>query len=398
MPSTSTYDLRAIRAALPALAELTYMNSGGEGIMAEPVLAPFLEMMARFERNGYWLRRTLDDEFLKARAAFGVLLNADAEEVAITRSGTEGVAFVLGSIRFQPADELLIGSEEHPAILHPALALQQTDGVKVKRFTFHYDPQQTLESFAAQLTPRTRLAAFSHVSCETGIRVPAASLIRLAHERGVPVLLDGAQSVGAFPVDFRALDCDYLTGSAHKWLCGPKGTGVLVVRRDRLVDLWPRYVGGGSLDRGAPGNNDSFDGVQVAFNPTAARFEMGMRNPAIYAGIRSAIEYLNGIGWEAIADHEREMVTTAKRRLAAIDGVRVQTPSDWDHSSAVLNFAVDGVSGDDVRNRLWSEWKIVQRPVHWPEGVRLSIAYFASLEDIDRVVEAVTKIRDDARV
>jgi selenocysteine lyase/cysteine desulfurase len=397
MPSTSTYDLRSIRAALPALAELTYMNSGGEGIMAEPVLGPFLDMLARFERNGYWLRRTLDDEFLKARAAFADLLNADADEVAITRSGTEGVAFVLGSIRFKPGDELLIGSEEHPAILHPAVALQQTDGVKVKRFTFRHNPEQTLESFAAQLTSQTRLAAFSHVSCETGIRVPARALIREAHERGVPVLLDGAQSVGAFPIDFRSLDCDYLTGSAHKWLCGPKGTGVLVVRRDRISDLLPRYVGGGTLDRGAPGNDDPIDGVQVSFNPTAARFEIGMRNPAVYAGIRYAIEYLNGIGWDPIADHERETVTAAKRRLAAIEGVRVQTPSPWDQSSAVLNFAIDGVSGDDVRSRLWNDWRIVQRAVRWPEGVRLSIGYFASPEDLDRVVEAVTKIRDDAR-
>jgi selenocysteine lyase/cysteine desulfurase len=397
MPSTSTYDLKSIRAALPALSELTYMNSGGEGIMAEPVLASYLEIVARFERNGYWLRRSLEEEFLKARAAFATLLGADPDEVAITRSGTEGVAFVLGAFRFQPGDELLIGSEEHPAILHPTLALQTTAEVRAKRFTFHHDPAKTLESFVSQLTPRTRLAAFSHVSCETGIRVPAAAMIRAAHDRGVQVLLDGAQSVGAFPVDFRALDCDYLTGSSHKWLCGPKGTGVLVVRQDRIPRLIPRYVGGGSLEKVVPGNNDPIEGVEVAFNPAASRFEIGMRNPAVYAGIVYAIDYLNAIGMDAIAEHAREMSTLLKRRLAAIDGVKVQTPMDWNDSSAVVNFTIEGVPGNDIRARLWNDWKIVQRAVGWPDGVRLSVAYFLSPEDVDRVVEAVTKIRDDAR-
>jgi selenocysteine lyase/cysteine desulfurase len=172
---------------------------------------------------------------------------------------------------------------------------------------------------------------------------------------------------------------------------------VLVIRRDRIGKLVPRYVGGGSLAEGVPGNNDSFEGVTVAFHPTASRFEFGMRNPAVYAGIVHAIDYLNAIGWDAIEAHERETSTLLKTRLAALDGVSVQTPESWENSSGLVNFKIDGVSGNDIRDRFWNDFKIVQRAVRWPDGVRLSTAYFSSPEDVDRVVEAVTKIRDGAR-
>jgi selenocysteine lyase/cysteine desulfurase len=167
------------------------------------------------------------------------------------------------------------------------------------------------------------------------------------------------------------------------------------VRRDRIDGLVPRYVGGGSLAPGSPGNNDPIEGVRVAFNPAASRFEYGMRNPAIYAGIVYAIEYLNNLGWDAIATNEREISTLLKQRLAAIDGVKVQTPMLWENSSAIVNISIDGITGSDLRARLWNDWKIVQRSVGWPDGVRLSVAYWASVEDVDRVIEAVTAIRNE---
>jgi len=394
MASTQTYDLAAIRQALPSLADVTYMNSGTEGIMAEPVLKSYFDVLGHFERYGYYDRRRIATEMEKARQRLAGVVNADLEEVCVTHSGTDGVSIVLGALTFQPGDEIVIGSEEHPAIAYPSFALQTVAGVTVRRFQFCHDPAQTLASFAAQLTPKTRLAAFSHVSCETGIRMPAVEMTRLAHDRGVRVLLDGAQSVGAFPVDFHALGCDYLTGSVHKWLCGPKGTGMLAVRKDRLDELTPRYVGGGSLADGFPWDRlDHPEDVRVKFHPTATRFEYGMRNPAIYAGVASAVEYLSAIGWQAIAEHERAMATALKQRLAAIDGVKVQTPMPWEHSSPILNFKIEGMSGRELNQRFWDDWKIVQRAVRDPEGIRLSVAYFTGPQDVDRVVEAVNSIR-----
>ena len=122
-----------------------------------------------------------------------------------------------------------------------------------------------------------------------------------------------------------------------------------------------------------------------------------MRNPATYAGITLAIDYLNRIGWEAIVDHEREMATLLKQRLSAIEGVVVQTPMAFENSSAIVNFAVHGVTGQNVSERFWNDYRIVQRAVRVPNGVRLSTAYFSGPQDIERVVEAMTAIRSNAR-
>jgi selenocysteine lyase/cysteine desulfurase len=385
-----TYDVADVRRQLAALKDVTYMNSGTEGIMAEPVREAFFEVLTRFERYGHWARMELVDQMTLCRQRFATLLNAEPDEVCVTRNGTDGVSLILGSYPFKEGDELIIGGEEHPAITYPAFALQTFKGIRVRRFAFHHDPAKTFEAFKAELSDRTVMVAFSHVSCETGTRTPAKQIIDAAHARGVQVLLDGAQSVGAFPVDFKALNCDYLTGSAHKWLCGPKGTGVLVIRKDRLDSVVPAYVGGGSLGGDFPyAQLTDPESIRVQFAPNAAKFEYGMRNPAIYHGLVKAIDYLNELGWDAIAAHEREMAGRLKRRLAEIPGVRVQTPMAWEHSSAIVNLAVDGVPGKELSKHFWDKYQIVQRAVRDPDGVRISNAYFAADQDHDRLIEAI---------
>jgi selenocysteine lyase/cysteine desulfurase len=389
----TTLDLAAIRAQIPATREVSYLNFGTEGIMAEPVLSGYLDVLSRFERFGHWERTRLQPEMASCRELVAGFVNAHVDEVTITRNGTDGCSVVLGSFPWQEGDELLIGGEEHPAIVYPAFALQTTRGVKVRRFRFDHDPEATLASFRAALGPRTRVAAFSHVSCETGTRNPAAELIALAHGRGTMVLLDGAQSVGALEVDFAALGADYLTGSAHKWLCGPKGTGILVVRKDRLDTLTPQYVGGGSLEDGFPWEDlDHPETIRTTWHPTAARFEYGMRNPAIYAGLRLAIEHLNAIGWTSIRAHQRSLTQRLKERLSEIPRVRLQTPSDFERSSAIVNIAVDGVSGRDLSQTLWNDHKIVQRAVRDPNGVRISTGYCTSDDEHDRLIQALTTV------
>ena len=390
---TSTYDLVAMRQQLPALKDVVYMNSGTEGIMAESVKEKFFATLGRFESYGHWGRVELNDQMAICRARVATMINAEPDEVTITRNGTDGVSIVLGSFPLQTGDEIVIGSEEHPAIVYPAFSLQTVRGIVVKRFRFDHDPAQTLTNFKAQLSSRTKLVAFSHVSCETGTRNPAKQIIDASHAAGVPVLLDGAQTFGAIPVDFKALNCDYFTGSAHKWLCGPKGTGILAVRRDRLDSLTPAYIGGGSLSDGFPwAELDNPESVRTVFAPAASKFEYGMRNPAVYAGMIFAIDYLSDIGWDAIAAHERLMSDRLKARLADIPGARVQTPIPWENSSAILNIAIDGVSGKEFSQRLWNDYKIVQRAVRDPDGVRISNAYWTSNEDHDKLIAAIVTI------
>ena len=390
-----TYDLAAVRAALPALRDVRYLNTGTEGIMAEPVLEAYFDILRAFERYGHHTRKRLAPEIDTTRARFAQLINADPDEIAITRNGTDGVSMVLGAFPFAPGDELLIGNEEHPALNFPAFALQTYRGVRVRRFRFEHDPAATLANIEAALTPRTRMIAFSHISCETGTRQPAAEIAALAHARDIPVMLDGAQSFGAMPIDARALDADFYSGSSHKWLCGPKGTGLLYIRRDRLERLTPPYVGGGSLAEPFPYEQlDQPEMIQVAFRPSADRFEHGMRNPAIYAGLRLAVDYLEALGFDAIAAHGRAISDYLKERVLATPGLLLQTPLPFEHSSAIVNVAVEGMPGRDVSERLWNDFNIIQRAVRDPNGVRVSCAYFVSREDIDQLIEALMTIRD----
>ena len=178
MAQTAAYNLAKIRAALPSLNDVTYMNSGTEGIMAEPVREAYFAVLDRFERYGHFARKELEPQFAVARERLAALVNAEPSEACVTRSGTEGCSFILGALDYKLGDQVIISDQEHPALLYPAFALQRTAGVEVRLFHIDHDPAKTLESFAAQLSPRTRLAAFSHVSCETGIRVPAAEMIR----------------------------------------------------------------------------------------------------------------------------------------------------------------------------------------------------------------------------
>src|SRR5207302_6203251 len=124
-------------------------------------------------------------------------------EVAVTRNGTDGGSIALGSFPWKQGDEIVIGDQEHPALVYPSIALQTEGRLTVRVFKFEHDPKKTLANFEALLNEHTRLAAFSHVSCETGIRVPAREMIEAAHRRGIQVLLDCAQSLGSFPVDFQ---------------------------------------------------------------------------------------------------------------------------------------------------------------------------------------------------
>ncbi len=187
------YDLAAARAALPALRDVTYLNVGTEGIMAEPVLRDHLRAVAWHETHGHYGQAEVLELMEASRARLARLLDVSPDELAFTSNATDGVNLVAAGLAWRPGDEVLISDQEHPAITYPFFSLQRAGRVRVRVFRVSPDPDETFAGFRAALTPATRLAAFSHVSCETGIRLPAPELCALAAERGALTLLDGAQ-------------------------------------------------------------------------------------------------------------------------------------------------------------------------------------------------------------
>lgn len=389
------YDLAAARQALPILREVTYLNTGTVGVMAEPVLERHLAAQAPYERGGHVAQSAAQAAYERARASLAALINAEPDEIALTRNATDGVDLVAAGLRLGPGDVVLTSDQEHPAVLVPWAAAERRGGARLSLFTISPDPGETLAALEKALTPATRLVVISHVSCETGVRLPIAEICRLCRGRGILTLVDGAQSVGQFPVDVREIGCDFMTGNGHKWLAGPKGTGFLYLRRALIARVEPVHVGDGSIvprfDRRAFGQHPAAAGWQ--YEPTARRFEYGTRNWHTFAALPDAIDYLARLGWEAIERHCSDVSTRLKQRLASEPGVTVHTPERWEESCGLVTFSLDGWEGVDLSERLWHAYGIIQRRVQIPSAVRVSCAYFTSDDDTDRLIDALRALQ-----
>lgn len=395
MGTGNRYDLTAVRAALPILNNVTYLNTGTVGIMAEPVLTRHLAAQADYERGGHLAQDRAQAAYEEARIAFARLLNADPDEIALTRNATDGVDLLAAGLSFGPTDEVLTTSEEHPAVLIPFAAAERRGGARLRVVPLPHDPADCLTAFERALTPQTRLVVVSHVSCETGARLPVEEICRLCRERGILTLVDGAQSLGQFPVNVQAIGCDFMTGNGHKWLAGPKGTGFLYLRRELIERVEPVHVGDGSItprfDRIAFGEHPA--SADWDFDPTARRFEFATRNWHTFAALPDAITYLDGLGWDAIYRHAAETSDELKRRLADLPGVTLHTPLAWEQSCGLVTFSLAGWDGTALADALWQRFNIIQRRVQVPSAVRISCAYFTSSDDLDHLVDAVATLR-----
>lgn len=380
----SGYDCTSLRAAIPFLSDRTYLNTGTEGLLAEPVLAGYLAAIARQEREGHAALEWRYAELEHTRQAVADLLHAHPDTIAFTRNATDGHNVVLHGLDWQPADELLLSDQEHPALSHPAAYLQEKKGVVVRVFAIDADPEVTMHNIRESVGPRTRLIAFSHVSCESGIRLPAKRICQLAQDHGALSLLDGAQSLGVVPVDVQDLACDFFVSNGHKWLCGPKGTGILYVRTERLETLDLIGEGAGTFERFSWRGDEFSFGVQ----PSARRFEFGTRNQAALVGLRAAISWLQDLRFPDVIGHIADTVRRAHEILGDIPGVYVVTPRSAANSAGIITFATPNRVSSEVAQALWRQ-EIFTRHTTTPPGVRTSAAYFNTEQDFVRLAVAL---------
>ncbi len=379
-----SYDVQAIREALPLVREYAYLNTGTEGILAEPVLAAYQAAVARQEREGHVALAWLHEEAQAARAAVARLLHSSPEAIAFTRNASDGHNLVLHGLPWRPGDELLLSAEEHPALTHPVAFLRAQRGVVAKTFRVEADPAATLAGIRRLLTPHTRVIAFSHVSCESGIQLPAREICALAREHGCLSLVDGAQSLGAVAVDVTSLGCDFFVSNGHKWLCGPKGTGILYVAPARLNELAVVMQGAGTYQQFRwEGDRFSF-----ALQPTASRFEFGTRNLAAVVGLGAALDWLAQLGEEEVCTHITATAQQCGALLAELPRVNVITPLDPSRLAGIVTFSMNGQEPSALARTLW-EQRIITRPTSHPPGVRVSTAYFTSPEDCARLIAAL---------
>ena len=355
-------DPDVFRAQFPVLDDLVYLNAGTEGPVpraAAEAASARIELELSRGRCGRPYFEELMALATELRARYAAALGCDFTSVALTGSTTDGINTVLAGLDLRPGEEILTTDEEHPGVLAPLGRARQRHGVSVRVVPW--------EELADASTPATRLIACSHVSWVSGrvMDVPALAA------SGVPVLLDGAQGLGAIPVNVRALGCAFYAASGQKWLCGPEGSGCLFVDADRLDDLlipWPTY---GSLTRGS-------DPLELVPADGATRFDHGFPTGLRSAWAIASLAVLEAPGWEWVHGRAADLAAALAAGLEA-RGLEVAPRG---HSTLVSWRVADP---DQEVQRLADAGVIVRSIPGARSLVRASVGAWSSAQDIERL-------------
>ncbi len=351
--------------------------------------------LANVHRGLHTLANETTDAYEAARKTVARFVNATPPEVVFTKGATEAINLVAAGLgaTLKAGDEILLSEMEHHANIVPWHFLRERQGVVLKWAPVTDDGRLDLDAFQALLTKRTKVVALSHMSNVLGTINPVAELVRLAHEAGALVLLDGCQAVVHRPVDVKALDVDFYAFSGHK-LYGPTGIGVLYGKAERLAAL-PPYQGGGEMI-----GQVSFDEITYADPPH--RFEAGTPPILEAIGLGAALEWLMGLDRVAIADHEHALYERVREGLAGANWLRVLGEAPG--KGAILSFTVDGAHAHDVAQILDRYGVAVRAGTHCAEplmkrfgvtsSARASFALYNTQADADSFVDALNRTRE----
>lgn len=377
-----------VRAQFPLSDDRTYVNAGGLSPAPYPVLAAVRKRRMDLQRRSETGREWMD----AARAPVSAFFGARPEEISFQRNATEGNSIVASGLEMSRGNEVIFETHAHPGGSIPWMNRQKRDGVQVK--VFEPEPEQpatTLQRIEDLITPRTKAVQVSHVTAPTGIRLPVRRIADLAHEHGLWFHVDGAQSAGMFPVDLKDVGCDSYATSGHKWMGAPRGTGLLYVRADRLDAVTPTEVG--AHTNAAYEIPDTYE-----YHPTARRYESGTRDVAAVEGVRAAVQFLDRIGVERVADYNQGLAQYLQEQLRALSGVTVLTPSDPSLSGAITTFRSEQVPYRDLYQFLRNKYSLRGRVVGERNlnAVRVSTHVYNDRKDCDRVVEATRRAIQNA--
>ena len=403
----SVFEVQRIRRDFPILTRsirdqnLVYLDNAATTQKPQPVLdalsSYYATGNANIHRGVYLLSEEATAASDLARGKVQGLLNARAaHEIIFTRNSTESINLVAQSYGRQnlgPGDEILITHMEHHSNIVPWQLLCEQVGARLCVAPIDDDGTLQLDEFQRLISPRTRLVAVVHLSNSLGTINPVQDIVRMAHARGVPVLIDGSQSVYHMPVDVQALDCDFYVFTGHK-LYGPTGIGVLY-GRESLLEQMPPYQGGGDMIRAV-----TFDKTTYAELPH--KFEAGTPHIAGAIGLGAAVDYLLSVGFEGIGRHEADLLAYGTNALSEVKGLRLIGTSP--NKASILSFVMDGAHPHDIGTIVDADGIAIRTGHHCtqpvmdrfgvPATARASIAMYNTHEEIDALVKALEHVRE----
>ncbi len=400
-------DVQSIRADFPALRQLVYgkplvyldnaATSQKPQRVIDALVGFYTNDCSNVHRGVHLLSERATRAYEDTRAKVKCFINAsDEKEIVFVRGTTEGINLVAQSYarpRLQPGDEILISAMEHHSNIVPWQIICGEKDARLRIIPMNDRGELKLDEYGALLGPRTRLVSVAHVSNALGTVNPVRRIIELAHERSIPVLLDGAQAVPHMRVDVAQLDCDFYAFSGHK-MYGPTGVGILYGKQ-RLLEAMPPYQGGGDMI-----SSVTFE--KTTYNRLPYKFEAGTPNIAAGIALGAAIDFLQDIGMDRIAAYEHGVLRYATEAFAGIPGVRLIGTAK--EKAGVLSFVVDGVHPHDVGTILDQEGIAIRTGHHCaqpvmdffnlPATARASLALYNTCEEIDALVAGIRKVTE----
>lgn len=405
--ATAPLDIQKIRADFPTLTTpfhgkpMVYLDSAVSSLTPLPVI----ERMAHYQsfehtnvhRGVSTLSQEATDRFEEAREKVRALINAPSvKQIIWTRGTTESINLVaqtFGRQNVHEGDEILLSAMEHHSDIVPWQLLAEDRGAKIRVIPMNDAGELILDGLDDLITDRTKIVGVTHVSNVLGTINPVKEIIRRAHAKGVPVLVDGAQGVPHLKVDVVDLDADFYVFSGHK-LSGPTGIGVLYGRKS-LLEAMPPWHGGGSMILSV-----TWEGTTFAAVP--GKFEAGTPPIAQAIGLGAAIDYVQAIGLDRIAAHEHDLLLYATERLKAIPGLRII--GEAREKASVLSFVLEGIHPHDIGSILDHAGVVVRAGHHCaqpvmtrfgiPATTRASFAYFNTRADVDALVSGILNVQE----
>lgn len=360
---------------------LRYFNNaslGSSPIAVQKATNEFRATLDSFPSKYMW--GDWSDEKEMVRQKIADLFSVSNEEIAITHNTTEGMNLIARSFDLQPGDEVILGDHEHSSGTVPWNVWQETNGIKLVRPILPILPE-TVEAIVAvyrnAITPKTKIISICHIVNTNGMILPVKEISEMAHQKGILVAVDGAQSSGMFTIDLHDLGCDFYTASAHKWLFSPKGIAIFYAKAASQRYLKPLVVARGYDD------------------PSIRRLEnYNTRNLPEYLGLGAAVDFHTNIGKEKITERSYELKNYFRSKVQDNPRFKLKTPESDDLSCAIQTIELVGKNVGDVKKQLFETYGIDTRPMttFGLNGVRISFAIFITKKDINYLVEALEKI------
>lgn len=403
----SSFDVEKVREDFPSLTQevfgnpLVYFDNAASAqkpqAMIDALARAYTYGYSNVHRGVHTLSQQSTDAYENARLSLQRFIGADRpEEVVFVRGTTEGINLVARAFvrpRLNAGDEILISHMEHHSNIVPWQIICEEANAKLRVVPITDEGELDMEAYASMLNEHTRIVATVHVSNALGTINPVREIVDLAHAKGIPVLLDGAQAAPHLPLDMVEMGVDFYTVSGHK-LFGPTGIGILYGRYEHLESMDP-YQGGGEMI-----SSVTFE--KTEYNVPPGKFEAGTPHIVGAIGLGAVADYLAGIGMDKIAAYEDDLGRYATERLAAVDGVRLFGTAR--HKAAVVSFNIDGVHAHDVGTILDREGVAVRVGHHCaqpvmdrfgvPSTARASLAFYNTREEVDRLVKAIDRVQE----